>query len=76
MFPGKAVASVVGIGGMAGGIGGVLITKIGGYLFDGYKSVGHIETGYTIMFAFCAIAYLLAWIIMKSLVPKYEEIKM
>lgn len=76
MFPKKAVASVVGIGGMAGGIGGVLITKIGGYLFDSYKALGHIETGYTIMFSFCAIAYLLAWIIMKFLVPKYKLVEL
>lgn len=74
MFPKKAVGSVVGIGGMAGGIGGVLITKIGGSLFDHYKQLGHIETGYTIMFTFCAIAYLIAWIVMKGLVPKYKLI--
>jgi ACS family hexuronate transporter-like MFS transporter len=74
MFPKKAVASVVGIGGMAGGLGGVLISKTGGLLFDHYKKLGHIETGYTIMFAFCAVAYLLAWIVMKSLVPKYKPI--
>ena len=74
MFPKKAVASIVGIGGMAGGIGGVLITKAGGALFDHYKALGHIETGYTIMFAFCAVAYLLAWLIMKSLVPRYKII--
>lgn len=74
MFPKKAVGSVVGIGGMAGGLGGVIITKIGGALFDHYKALGHIETGYTIMFAYCAIAYLLAWGIMKSLVPKYKLI--
>jgi ACS family hexuronate transporter-like MFS transporter len=29
---------------------------------------------YTIMFAFCAVAYLIAWGIMKSLVPKYKVI--
>jgi MFS transporter, ACS family, hexuronate transporter len=75
MFPKKAVASVVGIGGMAGGIGGVLITKIGGALFDHYKSLGDIGTGYTIMFAFCAVAYLIAWFVMKSLVPKYKPIQ-
>lgn len=75
MFPKKAVASVVGIGGMAGGIGGVLITKIGGSLFDHYKALGHIETGYTIMFSVCAIAYLIAWSAMKMLVPKYKLIK-
>ena len=74
MFPKKAIGSVVGIGGMAGGLGGVLITKLGGALFDHYKALGHIETGYTIMFAICAVAYLIAWGIMKSLVPKYKLI--
>ncbi len=74
MFPKKAIASVVGIGGMAGGIGGVIVTKIGGALFDHYKKLGHIETGYTIMFTFCACAYLIAWIVMKSLVPTYKPI--
>ena len=74
MFPKKAVASVVGIGGMAGGIGGVLISKLGGALFDHYKALGHIQTGYTIMFSLCAVAYLIAWVVMKALVPKYKPI--
>jgi ACS family hexuronate transporter-like MFS transporter len=74
MFPKKAVASVVGIGGMAGGIGGVILTKLGGALFDHYKALGHIETGYTIMFTICSVAYLIAWSIMKALVPKYKPI--
>ena len=74
MFPNKAIGSVIGIGGMAGGLGGVLITKVAGAVFDHYKALGHIETGYTIMFIYCAVAYLLAWMIMKSLVPKYKPI--
>lgn len=74
LFPKSAIGSVVGMGGMAGGLGGVLITKVAGGLFDHYKALGHIETGYTIMFAFCALAYLLAWFIMKSLVPKYKQV--
>jgi ACS family hexuronate transporter-like MFS transporter len=74
MFPKKAVASVVGIGGMAGGIGGVILTKLGGALFDHYKALGHIETGYTIMFTICSVAYLVAWSVMKALVPKYKPI--
>jgi ACS family hexuronate transporter-like MFS transporter len=74
MFPKKSIASVIGIGGMAGGLGGVIVTKTGGALFDKYKALGHIQTGYTIMFAFCAVAYLLAWFLMKSLVPKYKAI--
>jgi MFS transporter, ACS family, hexuronate transporter len=38
------------------------------------QNQGHIETGYTIMFAFCAVAYLIAWFVMKSLVPKHKLI--
>jgi ACS family hexuronate transporter-like MFS transporter len=74
MFPKKSVASVVGIGGMAGGLGGVLITKMGGWIFDYYGALGQLHTGYTIMFAICATAYLLAWGVMKTLVPKYQVI--
>lgn len=146
MFPKKAIASVVGIGGMAGGFGGVVISKLGGWLFDSYKAAGIAESwvkakaqglggyldqilslklstkygdpvdlnaidlggvskevadqlknidpsafeqlaalqkplvhaqmssSYTIMFAICAVAYLIAWMVMKSLVPKYKVI--
>lgn len=75
MFPKKAVGSVVGMGGMAGGIGGVIITKLGGYLFDHFKALGHLETGYTIMFAICAVAYVIAWAAMKALVPRHQLVK-
>ncbi len=74
MFPQKAIGSIVGIGGLAGGLGAVIITKTGGALFDYYKAAGHIETGYTIMFAFCAVAYLIAWVVIKLLVPKIKVI--
>jgi ACS family hexuronate transporter-like MFS transporter len=72
MFPKHMVATVVGIGGLAGGIGGVLVTKIGGKLFDYYGAIGQIQTGYLIMFAFCALAYLVAWCIMRVLVPPHH----
>ena len=74
MFPQKAIGSVVGIGGMAGGIGGVLVSKTGGALFDHYKALGHIQTGYTIMFTFCAVAYIIAWSVMKALVPRMKPV--
>lgn len=74
MFPQKSVASVIGIGGMAGGIGGVALTKLGGWVFDYYKSINDIHTGYMIMFAICALAYLVAWGVMKALVPRHKEI--
>ena len=74
MFPKKAIGSIIGIGGMAGGIGGVLVSKLGGALFDYYDGLDRIQTGYTIMFAICAVAYLVAWSVMKTLVPKYSPI--
>ena len=147
MFPKKAVASIIGIGGMFGGIGGILVNKSGGWLFDAYRGggiakawaqartgalgdyssqilalrlqnkhgmpidlnlvelgslpkdivtqlkainpdafaslkqaqttivQGEMKTAYAIMFAVCAMAYLLAWIVMKLLVPKYKKIE-
>lgn len=74
LFPLKMVGTVVGIGGMAGGLGGVLTSKLGGALFDHYKALGHIQTGYTLMFAFCATAYLAAWLLIKILVPKHQSV--
>lgn len=74
MFPKRTVASVIGIGGMAGGLGGVAVSKVGGALFDHYKALGHVQTGYTIMFSFCAVAYVIAWLAMKALVPRYKPV--
>src|SRR5258708_38919886 len=70
MFPKRAVGSVTGIGGMAGGLGSILVSKSAGWLLDYYKSLHHIETGYLIVFLFCSIAYLAGWLIMHGLVPK------
>lgn len=75
MFPKKAIATITGIGGMAGGLGSVIIQKGSGMLFD-YSLLewGTKTTGYTIVFTFCALAYLLGWFIMKFLVPKFKPI--
>jgi ACS family hexuronate transporter-like MFS transporter len=147
MFPKKAVASVTGLGGMFGGLGGILINKSGGWLFDAYRCGGiamtwtqakagglgdylhqilglklenqygtpidlnlvelgslpkdvvaqlqainpdafaqlkqmqttivesEMKTAYGIMFAVCALAYLVAWLVMKFLVPRYKKIE-
>ncbi len=74
MFPKKVVGSVTGIGGMAGGLGGIVISQLAGRMFDYYAELGHKETGYTIMFVICALAYLFAWCVIKSLVPKFKPI--
>nr|MCU0470917.1 MFS transporter [Arcicella sp.] len=61
MFPKKATGSVVGIGGMAGGLGGILLTwAVQKNMFVYYRSINQIETAYYIMFAICAGSYLLA----------------
>lgn len=79
MFPKKAIATVTGIGGLAGGLGAFIINKISGVLFDYAKETQmkfmgfHGEAaGYFIIFSFCAVAYLIAWIVMKALVPKMK----
>ncbi|MGA9212464.1 MFS transporter [Kaistella sp.] len=111
MFPKRAIATITGIGGMAGGLGSFLINKGSGVLFDyshktwttidgipflnkypqyateripedlfeklrssGAVISDGINTGYMIIFSICAVAYLIAWFIMKSLVPKYNVI--
>lgn len=105
MFPRTAIASITGIGGMAGGVGSMILQKVAGNLFvyasgttmvDG-KEVEMTKTlleqgaqfvhpamtfmgftgkpaGYFVIFCVCAVAYLLGWIFMKVLVPKYKPI--
>ncbi len=77
MFPKKATASVTGIGGMFGGLGGItlsLLVQKG--LFVYYESIGKIQTGYYIMFAICAAAYLTGWLIMHFLVPRMKMVEL
>lgn len=74
LFPKSATACVTGIGGMFGALGGILIAKTAGKLFDYYKLNGHIETGYLIMFLICSVAYVIAWLMMHLLVPKMKSI--
>ena len=76
MFPKKTTASVTGIGGMFGALGGIMLTAfVQKNLFVHYRSINKIETAYYIMFAICGGAYLLAWVIMHFLVPKMKRIQ-
>jgi ACS family hexuronate transporter-like MFS transporter len=77
MFPKKTVGSVTGIGGMFGSIGGVMLSLfVQKQMFVHYRSAGHIETAYYIMFAVCASSYILAWVLMHLLVPKMKPINL
>jgi len=76
MFPKRAVASITGIGGMFGGLGGIMLTLlVQKNMFVYYRSIGEIETAYYIMFFICGSAYLLAWGLMHLLTPKFERVQ-
>jgi len=147
MFPKRTVASITGIGGMAGGIGGIVVNKASGWIFDGFRHAGiakswieaqgqnlgefvekiksltlinkyndvinldkvalnnlpseiieklqaadpgmleklqalqlpivqsKMTVAYTIVFVFCALAYLIAWAVMHYMVPKMKKIE-
>jgi len=76
MFPKKTVASVTGIGGMAGSVGGILIAYAAGVLLKHYTELGNAETGYAILFMICGTSYLMAWLIMHLLVPKFQQVQL
>ena len=70
MFPKEAVSSVVGIGGMAGAIGGIFFPMLVGYLLDSYKATGNLTGGYNLLFTICGVTYLIAWTIIHLLTRK------
>jgi ACS family hexuronate transporter-like MFS transporter len=81
MIPKSAIATIVGIGGMAGGIGSFFINMGSGVLFDyanetnmTFMGFSGKPAGYFIIFCICAVAYLIGWIVMKMLVPKYKPV--
>jgi MFS transporter, ACS family, hexuronate transporter len=76
MFPKKAIASVTGIGGMAGAVGSMLIAILAGKLLDHYKALGTIETGYYIMFLISGFAYISAWIVLNILAPGMKKVEL
>lgn len=83
MFPKSTIATITGIGAMAGGLGSFLINKGSGMLFTYAEGQGEAfrfmgfdgkPAGYMIIFCICAVAYLVGWVVMKTLVPKYKPI--
>lgn len=81
MFPNSAVATVTGIGGMAGGISSMIMQKFAGELFVWSDKVGlqflgfeGKPAGYFIIFCICAFAYVIGWLLMRAFVPKYSVV--
>jgi ACS family hexuronate transporter-like MFS transporter len=69
LFPRHAVASVVGIGGFAGAVGGMLISTVIGLLLQATGS-------YVPVFLMAGCAYLLALIVVQVLVPRMEPVRL
>ncbi len=77
MFPKKATGSVTGIGGMAGGMGGIVLSwAVQKNLFVHYREIGQIEKAYFIMFLICGAAYLFAWLVLHILAPRMTKVKL
>ena len=74
-FPKQAVASVIGIGGMAGALGGMLFPIVTGMLLDSYKGSGNVAAGYGILFGFCAGAYLFSLVLLQLLNPRLDPVQ-
>lgn len=74
LFPQQAVSSVVGIGGTAGALGGILFPILVGSLLDNYKAAGNLAGGYNILFTICGFTYLIAWLIIHLLTRKVTVI--
>jgi len=76
LFPTEAVSSVVGIGGMAGAVGGIVFPMFVGRLLDTYKADGNLTAGYNLLFTICGFTYLIAWTIIHLLTRRTEKVKL
>ena len=70
MFPRSAVASISGIGGFAGAMGGVLFQRVTGRILDANGN------DYTPIFVVCGLAYVTAWGIIQLLAPRLEPARL
>jgi ACS family hexuronate transporter-like MFS transporter len=67
LFPEKAVGSVVGIGGMAGAIGGIFVAQVAGRVLEATGS-------YYVLFLAAPTAYLVALVVIQTLSPQLEPV--
>ncbi len=83
MFPKSTIGTLVGLGTAVGGIGSMAINMGSGYFFTWALEQGSAfqffgfegkPAAYMVVFCGCAVAYLIGWCIMKTLVPKYKPV--
>ena len=85
MFPKSTIGTLTGIAQFAAGCGSFMVNKSEGKLFpyaaergDAFTFCGYAgkPAGYMILFSYCAVAYLIGWCCMKSLVPRYKKVEL
>jgi ACS family hexuronate transporter-like MFS transporter len=70
------VASVVGIGGMAGSAGGILFPYVAGKMLDHFGALNSVTTGYAILFGICGCMYLIAFGLNHLFAPRFEPMQL
>ena len=68
IFPKRAVGTVLGIGGAAGAVGGMVMSLFVGWILQTTHS-------YTLIFAIAAFTYLTAFALIHVLTPKYKRVE-
>jgi len=76
MFPKKAVSSIIGIGGMAGSVGGIIFQPLVGGILDYFTRIKSATLGYNFIFMICGVAYLVAWLVMHFFAPKMTRVQL
>ena len=83
MFPKSTIATLTGIAQFAAGCGSFMVNKSAGKLFtfaeqqgEAFAFLGYSgkPAGYMVVFCYCAVAYIIGWLCMKTLVPKYKPV--
>ena len=83
MFPKSTIATLTGIAQFAAGCGSFIVNKSAGKLFtyaaeqgEAFAFLGYTgkPAGYMVVFCYCAVAYIIGWMCMKTLVPKYKPV--
>ena len=85
MFPKSTIGTLTGIAQFAAGCGSFMVNKCAGKLFtyaesqgDAFAFLGYTgkPAGYFIVFGYCAVAYIVGWTCMKTLVPRYKKVEL
>jgi MFS transporter, ACS family, hexuronate transporter len=76
IFPKQAVASVIGLGGTAGCIGGMVFPYVTGRILDHFTEAGNVSGGYALLFGICCCSYVGAFVLNHLLAPRFERVRL